>query len=136
MRISEPIRTRRGFSLTPLVDVVFLLVMFFMLSSTFSKFSPLDIGRQSSAAGAAESPAAAEGAGIRGVIISVSANAAVRVNGEEIALKDLVAMLDSLHAKGARTAIVVADSGATVQDLVSALEQARTSQIGAIAISR
>ena len=136
MRISEPIRPRRGVSLTPLVDIVFLLVMFFMLSSTFSKFSPLDIGRQSTAAGAAESPSAAQSAGIRGVIISVSANAVVRVNGQEIALEDLVPMLDSLHAKGARTAIVVADSGATVQDLVSALEQARTSQIGAIAISR
>ncbi|WP_319529806.1 biopolymer transporter ExbD [uncultured Cohaesibacter sp.] len=30
--------------LTSLIDVIFLLLLFFMLSSTFSKYSQLDLG--------------------------------------------------------------------------------------------
>ena len=36
---------RRRLGLTPLIDVIFLLLLFFMLSSTFSRFSDLSLGR-------------------------------------------------------------------------------------------
>jgi len=34
---------RRRLSLTPLVDVIFLLLLFFMLSSTFTRFAEVDL---------------------------------------------------------------------------------------------
>ena len=37
------ITRRRTLSITPLIDVIFLLLLFFMLASTFSKFSEMDI---------------------------------------------------------------------------------------------
>ncbi len=37
------ITRRRSLSITSLIDVIFLLLLFFMLASTFSKFSELDI---------------------------------------------------------------------------------------------
>lgn len=42
----RPKRQRRRLSLTSLIDVIFLLLLFFMLSSTFSEFSevPLPLG--------------------------------------------------------------------------------------------
>ena len=73
---------------------------------------------------------------MRGIIINVSSNATVRVNGTAVAMDGVIAALDALHARGARTAIVVPDPEATVQDLVSALERARMSRIGAIAVTR
>jgi creatinine amidohydrolase/Fe(II)-dependent formamide hydrolase-like protein len=59
----------------------------------------------------------------------------VRVNGRETGLDEVADTLDALYEKGARTAIIVADHGATVQDLVSVLERARRSRV-AIAIAR
>lgn len=47
------IKRRRRASITSLIDVIFLLLLFFMLASTFSKFSELDI----SAAVAGDGPA-------------------------------------------------------------------------------
>ncbi len=41
-----PLRTRKKrkpLSMTSLIDVIFLLLLFFMLSSTFSKFSEIDL---------------------------------------------------------------------------------------------
>lgn len=36
-------RARRRLSMTSLIDVIFLLLLFFMLSSTFSKFSEVEL---------------------------------------------------------------------------------------------
>lgn len=36
-------RRRKGISLTPLVDVIFLLLLFFMLTSTFSRFAEVPL---------------------------------------------------------------------------------------------
>lgn len=135
MRISEPLAVRRRISLTPLVDVIFLLLMFFMLSSTFARFADLDVARQSTSPGASPLPPVAGLDDLRGAIVSVSADRRVRINGTETALDDIAATLDALHGRGARTAIIVADFDATVQDLVSVLERAGGSRI-AIAIAR
>ena len=39
----EPVTRRNGISLTPLIDVVFILLMFFMLTSSFVRWDTLDI---------------------------------------------------------------------------------------------
>jgi biopolymer transport protein ExbD len=135
MHISEPMPARRRISLTPLVDVIFLLLMFFMLSSTFARFADLDVARQSATPGEAGFASASEPAPLRGAIVSVSADFQVRVNGTDTAPDDIAATLDALYDRGARTAIVVADHRATVQDLVSVLERARQSKI-AVAIAQ
>ena len=48
------ITRRRTLSITSLIDVIFLLLLFFMLASTFSKFSEVDIA---AAAPGGEAPA-------------------------------------------------------------------------------
>ena len=44
---------RRALSMTPLIDVIFLLLLFFMLTSTFSKFGEIEL---SSATGGSAQP--------------------------------------------------------------------------------
>src|SRR5438067_2461998 len=106
MRIEAPARIRRPLPLIPLVDVVFLLLMFFMLSSTFSKFGSLLLMSGASPSTGAASPASAADARkskIPGVIISVSKGPLIRINGIAAGLDDLVVKLDELHASGARS---------------------------------
>lgn len=40
---SQPLRRRQGISLTPLIDVVFILLLFFMLSSSFMQWRQVDL---------------------------------------------------------------------------------------------
>ncbi|MBK1872239.1 MULTISPECIES: ExbD/TolR family protein [Marinobacter] len=40
---ASPVRRAKGISLTPLIDVVFILLLFFMLSSTFITWRQLDV---------------------------------------------------------------------------------------------
>jgi biopolymer transport protein ExbD len=43
---------RRALSLTPLVDVIFLLLLFFMLTSTFSRFAEVELSAAAAGTGA------------------------------------------------------------------------------------
>lgn len=50
---ATPVRRAKGISMTPLIDVVFILLLFFMLSSTFITWRELDVA---SPADSAEPP--------------------------------------------------------------------------------
>ena len=134
MRIEGPGRTTRPIPLTPLVDVVFLLLMFFMLSTTFAKYGQLGMGRSSregSPQAASTAPVFAESK----VVVDIFHGPNVRINGRPTALNGLVAALDNLRARGITSGIVRAREDATVQDLVSVLELARNSSLPLLSLS-
>ena len=128
MRLSETRSPKTSISLTPLIDVVFLLLIFFMLVSTFLKFNTLPITAVESG------PAAAETNKI--VLIQILGERRVKVNGETLQLGDLLAHIDRLVAKGMTKAIVRPMPDVTVQDLVSVLERARRSTLKSVVIIR
>ncbi len=55
MRNAAPFR-RRTVSLTALIDVVFLLLLFFMLTSTFSTFGEIELNRPTGGQTQSETP--------------------------------------------------------------------------------
>lgn len=130
MQIGEARPIRRPIPLTPLVDIVFLLLMFFMLSSTFTRFGELQ-------AGAPAGSATPDQAGtFPGAIVTVEGGGQATVNGRRVGLDQLVAALNDLVAKGVSRAAVRAGGGASVQDLVSALDVIRTSRITDTVVAR
>ncbi len=131
MQIERPARIAKPIPLVPLVDVVFLLLMFFMLSTTFARFGQLDVSRGTQSVPASLTPGATAG-----VIVEVSKGPQVKVNGSAVALDGLVARLDAFHAKGVRAGSIRAASSADVQDLVMVLELARTSKLRALSLGR
>ncbi|WAJ30795.1 ExbD/TolR family protein [Antarcticirhabdus aurantiaca] len=133
--IRLPATRRRRIMLTPLIDVVFLLVMFFMLSSTFVPLRRLDVGiaSGSTASGAAQAEdkrtlfltvGAAPGAD--GVAASLD-GAAVPPGGLEAALRARAGSDDV-------QVLLQMRSGTDVQDLVTALEAVRAARIGAVRV--
>ena len=131
MRIEAPRRISRPIPLTPLIDVVFLLLMFFMLSTTFAKFGLFGLG--GSVAGNTP-PDALQQASLPEILIDVGAGPAIRVNGRSVALGDLVPRLNNLHDIGLKIAVIRVRSDATVQDMLSVLEVARGSSLRSIAL--
>jgi len=120
---------RRMLALTPLIDVMFLLLIFFVLSSTFVKYSSLEVSRSQPSSNAADSDAI-DPRGQRllpDVIIRLKANGRIDINGIPVQRGSLAAVLDKHHENGARSVVMTPSASATVQDLVSALEQARLS---------
>lgn len=113
----SPKRSRALFVLTPLIDVMFLLLIFFMLSSQIAPFSLIPTER---AVRAAPTPAGGTAAA-SSLALRVGAGT-VGVGGETRAITELKALLPALEAQGFTGVVVSAAPGASVQDVVSVLE--------------
>ena len=109
-------RKRPRLSLTPLIDVIFLLLLFFMLSSTFMRYGTLEIASTPTREGAG---AASDS---RLALATVRAGGVVAVNGETVAAPDLAPRLEALAEAGVDGVLVRATSGSSTQDLVTVLE--------------
>lgn len=110
----EPGVRRRRLSLTSLIDVIFLLLLFFMLSSTFSRFSDVEL--------------AAAGGGPPGdaptpIFVQLRADA-LRVNARDVPLDRLGAALAPL-IEGEARALVSTGADVTAQRLTDLLVRLR-----------
>jgi biopolymer transport protein ExbD len=99
-----------SFDLTPMIDVILLLIIFFMLSSQFatSELRPVDLPRQEGTPPASESAAAK-------LVVDVDRDGHYSILGEELALDALAARIASAQGgTGTRHSgiVVRADRGA------------------------
>ena len=114
MRLEQTHRRRVRLALTPLIDVVFLLLLFFMLSSTFLDLQQLRVGAQ-----AVSRPSAGKG---EALVVRVETTS-LRVGHQAVTPGGLVAALNRLAGgdKG-RKVLVRPGEGVRLQRLVDVLE--------------
>lgn len=127
MRIEiAPVR-RRPLSLTPLIDVIFLLLLFFMLSSTFTRFAQVEVTGDAAAAGmAAQTP---------DILIRLDGEA-WQVNGLGADAEAAVAEIRRLQDAGAESAVLLVRGDTTSQELVTAIERIRSETTLNLSIAR
>ncbi len=102
---------RRTLSLTPLVDVIFLLLLFFMLTSTFSRYGEVEIGSASGGAGA----------------VAQGDMRFVQLSPDEIRLAGRPVTIDELGtALAGTTALVSLTEGVDAQRLIDLLGEMRS----------
>lgn len=111
MDIGQPDRPRRRPSLTPMIDVVFLLLVFFMLSSRFGMDQVLEL------------PLAAGGGEYTGPprLIDIAPED-ITVNGVSFAMGDLAGHLRTLVEKPSDTLVLRGSDGASLQRIVTITE--------------
>ncbi|MBQ2259818.1 MAG: biopolymer transporter ExbD [Loktanella sp.] len=105
---------RRRLSLTSLIDVIFLLLLFFMLSSTFTRYGDLPFLAATGGAGAAETATP--------VFLRVQPDS-ILLNVAEVTLADLPA---ALTAQDAALVLIAPSDGVSAQRLVDVLVIAQT----------
>ncbi|MAP14035.1 MAG: biopolymer transporter ExbD [Oceanibulbus sp.] len=80
--MARPRRRRNRLSMTSLIDVIFLLLLFFMLTSTFSKFAEIELAAATSGAGAET--------GVKPFFLQLTTEG-LRLNGDALAFDALTA---------------------------------------------
>lgn len=118
----------RKLSLTPLIDVVFLLLIFFMLASTFTTFKtlPLAVGGSTNAAGDLK----------KIMLLRIREAEALELNGQVMQAEEIRAALKA-HAETAEAKLIIRPAtGTSVQTLVTVMDMARHAGITATTILR
>lgn len=120
-RLETNLRPRRsGFALTPLVDVIFLLLKFFMLTSLIAPYGLLQVTSANGGNAVASAPATGSPEA-KPVILRIS-RGLVTAGGQTIAISELPAAIEAMKKAGAKGVTLLTSRSATVQDVVSVLE--------------
>jgi biopolymer transport protein ExbD len=106
------------FDISPLIDVVFILLIFFMVSTTFIKDQQLDLerpGAKSSVAASAEAPR-----------VAIDRSGRIHVEGLPVQPWMLQSrMRDLLVQSGSDTVLVVTDRRVAAEKLIEVVDQCR-----------
>lgn len=107
-----------GIDISPLIDVVFILLIFFMVSTTFVKDAQLELQRPSAQS--------AEAADTKSVRISIDRQGAVYLGEEAIRLWMLQSRVrEQLRASSQSSVLVIADRSTPTELLIDVVDQCR-----------
>lgn len=117
-------RRGRATALAPMIDLVFLLIVFFLLAARFDSEARLDLAASGAGEDAAHGPPR---------LIDVRPDG-IALNGLPIAADELVARLMPLLPDPAAPVLLRPGPGATVADLVGVIARLQTAGIEGVAI--
>ena len=121
-------RIRHGINLVPLINIVFLLLIFFMLSSTLITPDKFDIQLPESDKGDSHESVP--------IVILLRGDGTIALNNVAASLTELSDLLVSEIEAGAQPELMVrADALANTKDIVAVLRQAKIAGIEAVALA-
>jgi biopolymer transport protein ExbD len=130
-------------NITPLIDIIFLLVIFFMLSTSFIKLEALnmfvdkeEIVEQESTSNLSAAQKAIQKYAAQEAILRVNGNG-FQVNGVEISENELAERLkEAVASSSSNKLIIEVGEGVRVQKLVELIDLAQTARAKNVQIER
>jgi biopolymer transport protein ExbD len=107
MRLETAERRRGAISMTSLIDVIFLLLLFFMLSSTFAKYGEIELTSAGSTAKKKVAP----------VYLRLTGDNLI-LNGRDVEITAIAGELASQAEQGANTVLLALDDKTASQRFV------------------
>lgn len=119
-------------NLIPLIDVLLVIIIFLMLTTTYSRFAELQIQLPTAAA-------EKQLERLNEISIVVSASGQYLVNRRPVAFRDVPALADELRRAGTDmkdpVVVINADNRATHQSVIRVMDAARQAGLGQIAFA-
>ncbi len=124
----EPPKIRTRLSLTPLIDVVFLLLLFFMLATQFEKYQSIDLIFPSSNSELKPS-------NLKPILIHLLTNEKITVNGVQIATEiPLDQLLNSINKNKQTGVVLKIDEKVPTRRLTEIIDGLKTHKISPVTI--
>ncbi len=120
-------RSRAGLHLTPLIDIIFLLVLFFILNTSFRQERYIDVNLPVSET--------SEDIQSEGIILTLLKDGTADLNGQETNWDSLSADIQKLAEEtSAEEVIIRADEGAPYGKVVTAMDRIRLAGLEAVSL--
>ncbi len=113
-----PVEEEGGIDITPMLDVVFIMLIFFIVTATFVKESGIEVNRPD--ASTAQSKPRAN------IMIAINERGEIWINKRQVEVSQLRPNIERLHAENPQgTVVVQADEEARTKTLVAVMDAAR-----------
>ncbi len=115
-------------NLTPMLDVVFIMLIFFIVTASFIKEAGIDVRRPDAPTADRQDDAS--------ILIAISENDEVWIDRKEQDSRDLRSTIERLFLENPKGSVVIqADEESTNETLVMVLEAAKQAGVSSIAIA-
>jgi biopolymer transport protein ExbD len=115
-------------NITPMLDIVFIILIFFVVSTSFIKESGVDVSRPDASS--------AERKQRGNIMIGITADNQVWVDRRQIDIRAVRANIERLHAENPEAAVVVqADRDSKTGLLVQVIDQSRLAGVKDVSIA-
>lgn len=126
--ISQAVEEKDEPNITPMLDVVFILLIFFIVTANFIKEPGLEINRPDSDTAETQENAA--------ILIAVGANDEIYMDGRRIDVRQVKANVVKMLADNPKGSVVIqADEKAVADTIIKVMDGAREAGVNAISLA-
>lgn len=125
---TEQDSTAANVNLTPLIDVVFILLIFFLVTASFTKEAGIDVNRPTAQTAVRQEHG--------NLVIAISKNGDIWIDNQKVDIRTIRAHIEHLHAQNPEgTVIILADKDARTGATVDVLDQVRLAGVTNVALA-
>lgn len=126
--LQTPVQEEEDVNVTPLLDIVFIMLIFFIVTSTFIKEPGIDPERPEATTQSPQKQIA--------VLVAISEDNEIWINKEQVELSEVRYKVEELRRETPRgNAVLQADAGARSELTLDVLQQIKDAGIADVAIS-
>lgn len=115
-------------NLTPLIDVVFILLIFFLVTASFTKEAGIDVNRPTAQTAVRQEHG--------NLVIAISKNGDIWIDNQKVDIRTIRAHIEHLHAQNPEgTVIILADKDSRTGATVDVLDQVRLAGVSNVALA-
>ncbi len=127
-RIFKRKEEESGIDLTPMLDVVFIMLIFFIVTTSFVKESGIDVSRPSAKTARKKQRAS--------ILVAISQSGEIWIQKRRVDIRSVRANIERLHAESPEgTVVIQADKRSETGLLVDVMDQVRLAGVQNIAVS-
>jgi len=114
--------------ITPMLDVVFIMLIFFIVTATFIKESGIDVDKPSAATAVVQEKAS--------ILVAIDAENNVWINRRQVDIRSVRSIVERLHAENPKgTLVIQADKESKNDILVQVMDASRRAGVYDIALA-
>lgn len=114
--------------MTPMLDVVFIMLIFFIVTASFVKEAGIDVNRPEAATAVKKDRA--------NILIAISDKGEVWINKRRVDERAIQANIERLHAENPQGSVVIqADKKATTETLIKVMDASRAAGVFDVSIA-
>ena len=114
--------------ITPMLDIVFIMLIFFIVTATFVKESGIDVNRPDANTATQQDRA--------NILIAIDETGAIFIDRRRVEIDALRANIERLHAENPQgTVVIQADENASTKQLVAVMDASREAGVYDVAIA-
>ena len=115
-------------NITPMLDVVFIMLIFFIVTASFVKESGIEVDRPSAVTAVVKEKG--------NILVAISAAGEIWVDRRQVDPRALRANIERLHAENPKGSVVIqADKNSTTEMLIQVMDAARQAGVFNISIA-